>query len=155
MGVRWNPLGWLANGLGTGLIPWAPGTFGSLLGVVLYLLMNGLALWLYLLVTLLAFVAGIGICSHAARKLGEHDHPSIVWDEIVGVLITLIAVPAQWLWIGTGFVLFRIFDIWKPWPVRVADRRVKGGLGIMLDDVLAAGYALVVLHLIIAVVERS
>lgn len=148
MEARWNPVYWIANGLGSGLMPWAPGTFGTLVAIPLYLGLMGLPLWMYLLVVLIALVAGIGICGYAARQMGVHDHPSIVWDEIVGYLITMIAAPAGWLWIVAGFILFRLFDIWKPWPIRVIDQKVEGGTGIMMDDVLAAGYALIVMQVL-------
>jgi phosphatidylglycerophosphatase A len=94
-------------------------------------------------------ILGIWICQASSRDLGVHDHPGIVWDEIVGYLITMATAPAGWLWVVLGFVLFRFFDILKPWPISWADKRVHGGLGIMLDDVLAAVYAWLVLHLII------
>lgn len=151
MEARWNPVFWIANGFGAGLIPWAPGTFGTLVAIPIYLGLLGLPMWLYLLVVLVALLAGIGVCSYVARQMGENDHPSIVWDEIVGFLITMIAAPTGWLWIAIGFVLFRLFDIWKPWPIRLIDQRVKGGAGIMLDDVLAAGYALVILQVLYVV----
>ncbi|WP_455221926.1 phosphatidylglycerophosphatase A family protein [Kaarinaea lacus] len=147
-----GPIYWLAIGLGSGLAPKAPGTAGTLVAVPLYLLLSSLWLWQYLAVVVAGFLIGIWICGKAARQLGVHDDPSIVWDEIIGYLITMIAVPAGWLWIGIGFVLFRIFDIVKPWPIRTIDQRVRGGLGIMLDDVLAGIYALIVLQLLVKVV---
>ena len=98
------------------------------------------------LIVLLALIAGFWICDEAARQMGVHDDPSIVWDEIVGLLITMIAAPSGWVWIVAGFVLFRVFDIWKPWPIRNIDQGIKGGMGIMLDDVLAGVYALVVIQ---------
>jgi len=92
---------------------------------------------------------GIYLCGKTADALGVHDHGGIVWDEIVGYLITMIAVPLDWKWVLVGFILFRIFDIWKPWPIKWVDSKVSGGLGIMLDDVLAGIFAAVGLHLII------
>lgn len=142
-----NPVHLLAFGLGSGAMPFAPGTFGTLLAIPLFLLMQPLPLWLYLLITLMLALLGIWLCGRTARELGVHDHSGIVWDEIVGYLITMIAVPAQWPWVLAGFLLFRLFDILKPWPIGWADRRVQGGLGIMLDDVLAALYALLILQL--------
>ncbi|MBK1691583.1 phosphatidylglycerophosphatase A family protein [Ectothiorhodospira mobilis] len=142
-----DPVHLLAFGLGSGLSPRAPGTAGTLAAVPLFLLMlQGLPLWAYLLVTALAALAGIGLCGESARRLGVHDHPGIVWDEFVGLWITLIAVPAGWSWILAGFVLFRLFDILKPWPIGWLDRHLGGGIGIMLDDVLAGLYALGVLQ---------
>jgi phosphatidylglycerophosphatase A len=101
----------------------------------------------YLLAVLLAFVVGIYLCGYTSAALGVHDHSGIVWDEFVGFWITMIAVPSDWQWILAGFVLFRLFDIVKPWPVKVADAKMKGGFGIMFDDVLAALYALACLQL--------
>ena len=143
-----NPVHLLAFGLGSGAMPFAPGTFGTLLAIPLFLLMQPLALWLYLLITLLLGLVGIWLCGKTARDLGVHDHSGIVWDEIVGYLITMIAVPAGWPWVLAGFLLFRLFDILKPWPIGWADRRVHGGLGIMLDDVLAGLMALACLQLL-------
>lgn len=148
-----SPVYWLAVGLGSGLLPRAPGTAGTLVAVPLVLLMNGMLLWQYLAITAFVVGAGIWICGVAARQLAVHDDPSIVWDEIAGFLITMTAAPPGWLWLVTGFVLFRLFDITKPWPIRTVDRCVAGGLGIMLDDVLAGIFALIVLQLAVYVVS--
>lgn len=137
-----------AFGLGSGYSPKAPGTVGSLVAVLLFAGLGGQPFGAYLLMLLLATLAGIGICDDAARRMGVHDHPGIVWDEFVGQWIALLPlVPvAAWdartlLAVVAGFALFRLFDIWKPWPVRVADQRVAGGLGIMLDDLIAGAMA--------------
>ncbi len=103
-------------------------------------------LWAYLLLTAFGFGLGIWICDRAARDFGVHDHPAIVWDEVVGYFITMMAAPPGWLWIAVGFALFRLFDILKPWPIQQADQRVGGGFGIMFDDLLAAVYAWIVLQ---------
>ena len=142
-----NPLHFLSLGFGSGLSPYAPGTFGTLAAVPLYLLLAQLPLVYYLLAVLVAFAIGVYLCGYTSAALGEHDHSGIVWDEFVGFWITMIAVPATWQWILAGFVLFRLFDIVKPWPVKVADAKMKGGFGIMFDDVLAALYALVGLQI--------
>jgi phosphatidylglycerophosphatase A len=102
----------------------------------------------YLLITLVLAGVGVWLCERAAKTLGVHDHSGIVWDEIVGLLLTLFLAPPGWAWLVTGFVLFRFFDIVKPWPISWLDRRVKGGLGIMLDDVVAALFAWLVLQLL-------
>lgn len=136
-----NPVHFFALGFGSGCAPKAPGTFGTLAAVPLYLLAQALPLWAYSLLTALGFVAGVWICGRAARDLGVHDHPAIVWDEVVGYFITMTAAPPGGLWIVVGFGLFRLFDILKPWPIRQADQRIGGGFGIMLDDLLAAVYA--------------
>jgi phosphatidylglycerophosphatase A len=143
-----NPLHFIAFGFGTGTMPWAPGTFGTLAAVPLYLLLEPLPLWAYLLVLLAGFVLGVWLCERTSRDLGVHDHGGIVWDEIIGYLLTMSLAPSGWVWILLGFLLFRLFDILKPWPIRNIDRQVGGGLGIMLDDQLAAGYALAVMTLI-------
>jgi phosphatidylglycerophosphatase A len=100
----------------------------------------------YVLVVLVAFIVGVYLCGKTADDLGVHDHPGIVWDEFVGFWITMLAAPAGWLWIVVGFLLFRLFDIWKPWPIKFLDQKIESGLGIMLDDVLAGVYALILLQ---------
>ena len=131
----------LAFGLGAGCSPKAPGTMGTLLAVAIYLPLSGLSLPLYAAVLVAVVVLGIWLCDKTARDLGVHDHPGIVWDEIAGYLLTMLGAPAGWQWIVGGFLLFRLFDIWKPWPIGWLDRRVGGGLGIMLDDLVAGGFA--------------
>ena len=140
--VLTNPVHFLAFGLGSGLAPKAPGTFGTLAAVPFYLIFQYLPLWNYLLVLLVSIVLGIWLCDRTSKDLGVHDHPGIVWDEFVGYWITMMAAPAGWLWVVVGFVLFRIFDIIKPWPIGWLDKRVHGGLGIMLDDIVAGIFAL-------------
>jgi phosphatidylglycerophosphatase A len=145
---KWsNPVHVLAFGFGAGRLPVAPGTFGTVVGIPALLILSQLSLWLYLLVTLFLFVFGIWLCQQTARDLGVHDHPGIVWDEIVGYLVTMTAAPVGWVWIILGFGLFRFFDIVKPWPIRTVDTCIGGGLGIMLDDLLAGLYATFILHL--------
>ena len=139
--VLHSPVLWLAFGFGSGLSPKAPGTMGTLAAIPLYLLLAKLPLMGYALVVLVSFIVGCWLCGEAAKRLGVHDFGGIVWDEFVGYWITMFAAPAGWLWVAVGFVLFRVFDIWKPWPIRIADQQVHGGLGIMLDDVLAGIYA--------------
>lgn len=136
-----NPVHFLAFGFGSGAVPVAPGTFGTLVAVPIYLLLMSLPFWSYVAIVLAMLGVGIWLCHITSRDLGVHDHPGIVWDEIVGYLITMLAAPPGWLWIVIGFILFRFFDILKPWPIAWLDRQVSGGLGIMLDDVLAGVYA--------------
>jgi len=143
-----NPVHLLACGLGSGASPIAPGTAGTVVAIPLYLLMQSLPLTFYVLGVGVVTVLGVWLCSVTARDFGVHDHSGIVWDEVAGYLVTMIAAPPGWLWIGVGFVLFRIFDVLKPWPIRRVDEEVHGGLGIMLDDVLAGVYGLVVLQLL-------
>jgi phosphatidylglycerophosphatase A len=144
-----NPIHFLAFGFGSGALPRAPGTFGTLVAVPLFLLLAPLPLWTYLSLVAVLAVLGVWLCQVTSRDLGVHDHAGIVWDEIVGYLITMIAVPASWPWLVAGFVLFRLFDIIKPWPIGWADRHVHGGLGIMLDDVLAAVYAGLIMQVLL------
>lgn len=136
-----SPLHWLAFGFGSGASPLAPGTAGTLVAVLLYCLAARLSPGIYLALTAVMFIAGIGICGATARKLGLHDHGGIVWDEITGFFVTMLALPAEWIWVVSGFLLFRLLDIWKPWPIGWLDRQVSGGLGIMLDDLVAGLYA--------------
>lgn len=143
----------LALGFGAGCIPAAPGTFGTLAAIPLFLALHLLPLPGYVLVTALAFVLGIALCGRTARRLGVHDHSGIVWDEVVGYLVTMIGLPAQWPWIAAGFVLFRVLDIWKPWPIRILDRHVGGGLGIMLDDLAAGILAAIVLNVTLLIMQ--
>lgn len=126
-----------------------PGTFGTLPAIPFIVLLAAVPLWAYVAVTLLAVVVGIGICQRASDDLRVHDHGAIVWDEVAGMMITLIAVPVTWQTLVAGFLLFRFFDILKPWPIKVIDRQVHGGLGIMLDDVLAGIFACIGLHLLL------
>ncbi|MCV6610894.1 MAG: phosphatidylglycerophosphatase A [Amphritea sp.] len=143
-----NPIHFLAFGLGSGAAPKAPGTFGTLAAIPLFLLLQPLALHWYLLVLVVTFVVGIYLCGKTSEDMGVHDHGGIVWDEFVGYWVTMFAAPAGWLWIVIGFVLFRIFDIAKPWPISWADKKVHGGFGIMLDDLLAGLMALAVMQLL-------
>lgn len=137
-----------AFGFGSGLAPKAPGTVGTLAAVPLYLLIQDWPWVVYVGFLLVAFAFGVWICGRASQALGVHDHGGIVWDEFVGYWLTMLAAPKGWVWLVLGFVLFRIFDIWKPQPIRWVDARVSGGLGIMLDDVAAGVYALLVMQLL-------
>ncbi len=142
-----NPVQFLAFGFGSGLSPRAPGTFGTLMAVPLYMLAAGWELPLYTAVLVVAAWLGVWICGVASRQLGVHDHPGIVWDEFVGYWITMWAIPASWPWIVVGFVVFRVFDILKPWPISVLDKKVGGGFGIMIDDIVAGMMACATVHI--------
>ena len=144
-----HPVHFLALGFGSGLAPKAPGTFGTLMAIPLYLLIQPLNIEYYIFIVLLVSLAGIYICHKSASMMGEHDHPGIVWDEFAGYFVTMIAVPFEWVWVLLGFGLFRLFDILKPQPISWLDKHVKGGLGIMVDDLLAGVMAAGCLHLII------
>jgi len=142
-----DPVHFVAFGFGTGLSPVAPGTFGTLVGVLLVWLVAPHGPMVHLAVVGLGFALGVYVCGESARRLGVHDHGGIVWDEVIGYAITMAAVPPDPLWLLAGFALFRFFDILKPWPIREADHSLKGGLGIMLDDVLAGIFAGTILYL--------
>jgi len=139
--VAADPVHWLAFAFGTGLLPVAPGTFASLFTAVAFWLVSPVPLLPLLAVIVVLTVGGIWICGESSRRLGVHDHGGIVLDEVIGMLLTLTVVGDHRRWIIFAFFAFRVFDVWKPWPVSFADRRVTGGLGIVLDDVLAAAYA--------------
>ncbi len=144
-----NPVHFMALGFGSGLMPKAPGTFGTLAAIPVYYLLKDLTVTYYIISVLILSIAGIFICQYTSDRLGVHDHPGIVIDEFAGYLITMIAVPFSWLWVVTGFVLFRLFDILKPWPISWLDKKVSGGFGIMIDDVLAGFFALAIMHIIL------
>lgn len=141
-----NPVHLLAFGFGAGLVPRAPGTAGSLVGAVLYLPLSALPLAAYLVLLGILFAGGVWLCGRTAGDLGVHDHSGIVFDEIVGILVAVTALPLDWRWLLIAFLIFRLFDVIKPWPIRLLDRRVKGGLGIMLDDLVAGIAALALLQ---------
>ena len=144
-----DPRHFLSFGFGSGLLPKAPGTFGTLAAIPLYLLLilfSGETV--YLIVCSSGLVLGFYLCDYTSRALGVQDHQAIVWDEIIGFLITMLFISPSLVAVLLGFILFRIFDILKPWPISVIDSRVKGGIGVMLDDVLAGGFALLCMHLI-------
>jgi len=143
-----NPIHFLALGFGSGLAPKAPGTFGTLAALPLYFLMMHLSLPVFIALTLVITIVGFWICDIAAKDMQVHDHGAIVWDEVAGMLITMIAAPVGLLPLIVGFVLFRFFDIIKPWPIKLLDRHVKGGFGIMIDDVLAGVFAAICLQVI-------
>ncbi|NBB69928.1 MAG: phosphatidylglycerophosphatase A [Alphaproteobacteria bacterium] len=140
-----SPDGLLAFGFGSGLSPFAPGTAGSLVAVPLALPLVWLPLPAALAVIAAAFLFGIWLCDRVGKRLEVHDHSGIVWDEFVGLWLVLVFVPQHWAWWLAAFLAFRLFDALKPWPIAWFDRRVHGGFGVMLDDLLAAGYALAVL----------
>ncbi|UOA07569.1 phosphatidylglycerophosphatase A [Methylobacter sp. S3L5C] len=136
-----DPILFLAFGFGSGLVKKAPGTMGTLAAIPVYWLFAQADCLIYSLLTVVVTVVGVWICGNAAEKLGEHDFGGIVWDEIAGFLITMWLVPLTWQTIIAGFILFRFFDILKPWPIKWLDRHVEGGFGIMIDDVLAGIFA--------------
>jgi phosphatidylglycerophosphatase A len=144
--VLTNSSHFFAFGFGSGLAPKAPGTFGTLAAVPIYWLIQDLTWPIYITWLIVTFALGVYWCDRSSQQLGVHDHGGIVWDEFVGYWITMFLAPTGWLWMLLGFVLFRFFDIIKPWPINWLDRKVSGGFGIMIDDVLAGIYALIVLQ---------
>ncbi len=150
-----DPGHFLSLGFGSGLAPLAPGTAGTAAAIPLWWLLAPLPLWAYGLVVLGLFLIGIPLCRRTTERLGSHDHSAIVWDEVVGYLITMTAVPFSLSAAILGFFLFRLFDVWKPWPVRALDHRVQGGLGIMLDDVGAGIYAALALQGVLILLQSK
>lgn len=148
-----EPVHLLAFGFGAGLMPRAPGTFGTLIAVPIVAGVMHFGFAVHVAFAVIAALAGIWICGESARRLGVHDHSGIVWDEIVGFTVTMLAAPAKWYWLAAGFVLFRFFDIVKPWPIREADHRLRGGFGIMLDDVMAGAFAAAILFVLTTVLQ--
>ena len=143
--VLGDPVCFLAFGLGTGLAPKAPGTVGTLLALPLAWLTLSYTMEIRLFIALLLIVSGVWLCGEAARRIGVHDHPGIVWDEVAGMYLVLLVAPVSTAGWALAFGLFRLFDIWKPWPIRDLDHRLEGGVGIMLDDLVAALYAALLL----------
>ena len=147
--MRWSaepallrqPVHFFAFGFGSGLSPVAPGTFGTAVAVPLVIILQQFGWGVHALFAVCAILGGVYICGESARRLDVHDHPAIVWDEITGYTVTMLAAPHEWYWLLAGFVLFRFFDVVKPWPIREADHSLPGGLGIMLDDVIAGVFA--------------
>lgn len=148
-----NPLHFLAVGFGSGLLKPGPGTWGTLMAVPIYYALSHLPFIFFCITIVAAMLAGIYICGKTASDIGEHDHGSIVWDEFVGYWVTMLLITWELgtphiIWMTVGFVLFRIFDIFKPFPIDWLDKKIHGGVGIMLDDVIAGLYALGCLHLV-------
>ncbi len=145
-----TPWQFIASGFGSGLSPIAPGTMGTLAAMPFWLLFALLLpTWGYIAVIIIAAFAGIIICQRASDELGVHDHGGIVWDEFVGLWITMICVPISWPNAILGFLLFRLFDVLKPWPIKVIDEKITGGFGIMFDDILAGIFSLITMQVLL------
>ena len=144
-----DPTYFIAFGFGSGLMPVAPGTWGTLAAIPIYLLFAWTSWGTYFVLTIAAFLLGVFVCERVSSDLGVHDYSGIVWDEVVGYLLTMFMAPVSFIWMVVGFALFRLFDIWKPQPIGFVDKQVRGGLGIMLDDVLAAVPAWLIMQLLI------
>jgi phosphatidylglycerophosphatase A len=143
-----HPAHFFALGFGSGLAPKAPGTFGTLIGLPLFWLISDFSLSAQLLYILILFIAGIYVCDKTGKDLGVADHSGIVWDEIAAIMLVFTIVPVTWFWWILAFALFRLFDIWKPYPICYVDAKLKNGFGVMFDDLLAAIFAMLVLKFI-------
>lgn len=135
--VKFDAKQFIAKGFGLGDLPIVPGTWGTVGGVILYLILVLFSWHIYLLSTIAMFILGCWLCEEVSHNTKTHDHPSVVWDEIVGYCISMIGVPFGIGYIIAGFILFRIFDILKPWPIGEIDQKMKNGVGMMLDDAVA------------------
>jgi phosphatidylglycerophosphatase A len=147
-----HPVHFLSFGLGAGLAPYMPGTFGTLIAIPFYLIFSYLSWPLYLALVIAAFIFGVFICTVSEKSIGIPDYSGIVWDEMVGYWVTMFLAPVHWYWIFWGFLLFRIFDILKPMPINWINEKVKSGFGIMLDDLVAGVFSFLLLQLTIRIV---
>ena len=143
-----NPIYFIAFGFGSGAAPFAPGTFGTLASILIYLIIQDLPLASYLLFVAIFILASIWISDWVSKRIHVHDHPGMCIDEFAGFFVTMINAPRGFGWIVLGFILFRLFDIFKPWPINVIDRRVHGGFGMILDDVVAGLFSMMIIQLI-------
>lgn len=141
-----KPSHFIAFGFGSGTVPFAPGTFGTLMAVPFYLSLQSFSLGVYLTLVVLITIASMWLCKKVSGEIKIHDHPGMCLDEIVGYLVTMIAAPHGFGWMLLGFLLFRFFDIVKPWPIRYIDENITGGFGMILDDILAGIYSFVLLQ---------
>ncbi|MWN90111.1 phosphatidylglycerophosphatase A [Gilliamella sp. Pra-s65] len=148
-----NPIHFLAVGLGSGMSPIMPGTMGSLMAIPLWLMFCDLQLALYWVFIFVTFIFGCFVCQRTSDDTHTHDSGHIVWDEFVGMWITLFFIPqTSLLWIAIAFLAFRVFDMAKPWPIRWFDKRVPGGFGIMVDDVIAAIFSSFTVYVITLII---
>ena len=144
-----HPAHFFGLGFGSGLVPKAPGTFGTLVGLPLFWLISSYALNTQLIIITSLFMIGIYFCDKTGKALGVADHGAIVWDEIVAIMLVLAFTPTNFIFWFIAFLLFRLFDIWKPYPICYADANFKNGFGVMFDDLLAAIYAILVMKFIV------
>ena len=143
-----NPLYFIAFGFGSGTLPFAPGTFGTLAAVFIYLGIQQLPLFSYLIFVGIFTIFSIWVSDWVSKRIKIHDHPGMCIDEFAGFFVTMINAPQGWGWVLLGFILFRLFDIWKPWPINVIDKRVHGGFGMILDDLVAGLFAMMIIQVI-------
>jgi len=143
-----EPIYFVAFGLGSGAMPFAPGTFGTLLAIPFYLLLQPLTLPIYIAFVIIFIALSSWICDRVSRQIDVHDHPGMCLDEFAGFFVTMIAAPRGWPWILLGFLLFRLFDIWKPWPIHAIDEKIHGGFGMVLDDIVAGIFAMLIIQIV-------
>lgn len=141
-----NPLYFIAFGLGSGISPIAPGTVGTLLAIPFFLLLQNLSLSYYITFVVFFIAVSSWISDRVSREIHIHDHPGMNIDEFAGFFVTMINAPYGFWWVVLGFALFRIFDILKPWPIHVLDEKVHGGFGMILDDVVAGLFAMIIIN---------
>lgn len=151
-----HPAHFIALGFGSGLAPVAPGTFGTLAGLALYWLLAQVAPPLVIaFLAIPAFFLGVWACERTGRDLGVQDHGAMVWDEIVAFLPLAALASSSLMLQAVAFVLFRLFDIWKPYPIRLVEKNVKGGMGVMVDDLMAGAYAYIAFVLFVVVMHKG
>jgi phosphatidylglycerophosphatase A len=150
-----HPAHFFGLGFGSGLAPTAPGTFGTLVGFPLFWLISVYALSTQLIIIFTLFLIGIYFCGVTGKAIGVSDHGGIVWDEIVAMMLVLAFTPNQWQYWLAAFILFRLFDIWKPYPIRQFDAKLKNGFGVMFDDLLAAIYAIICVQALVWIVKLN
>lgn len=144
-----NPLHFIACGFGVGAIPFFPGTFGTMLGIPIAIILSHHSILFYVISCVLLFCVGIYLCGITNRDFGTDDHPAAVFDEIATFPVVMIGIPMHWIFLLIGFCLFRFFDIVKPWPIRWVDKNIHNGFGVMFDDLLAAIFSGIILHAIL------
>ena len=143
-----DPIYFIAFGFGSGALPIAPGTFGTLVAIPFYLAIRSFPLAIYIALVILIMIGSMWLCEKVSREIQVDDHQGMCLDEIVGYLVTMTGAPHGMMWIITGFIFFRIFDIWKPWPINYIDKHMHGGIGMILDDVMAGIYSIFFLKLL-------
>ncbi len=143
-----NPIHFTACAFGIGALPWMPGTWTTLATIPLVLALKHFPEWIYIIISITLVLLGIYLCGKFNKDIGTQDHPACSWDELAGFLLVMIGLPPTWYYLTIGFVLFRFFDILKPWPINWVDQKVSGGLGVMLDDVMAALFSSALLHVL-------
>lgn len=144
-----NPIHFIGCGFGFGTFPYFPGTIGTLISIPLIFLLSHTPLWFYLTACVILFLFGVYCCGITNRDFGTDDHPAAVFDEFATFPVAMIAIPTTWYFLLIAFLLFRFFDIVKPWPIRWVDKNVHGGFGVMLDDLLAAFATLIIMQFIL------